>query len=57
MMLIRPRVHVIGRKNMTTDLFWYMSSVKISGGFTFAINNTLRNLPVRIINNSYLSNK
>ena len=52
MMMIRPRVHILSRRTLSTDLYWYITTIKINNVSTFAINNTMNNLPVRIINTS-----
>jgi hypothetical protein len=48
-MMIRPRVHIISKKTLNTDLFWYISSLRCNPVPTFSINNTLNNLPAKII--------
>lgn len=49
MMLIRPRVHILSKAALNTDLYWYISCTKLTKAPTFSINNTKNNLPVRII--------
>lgn len=50
MMMIRPRVHFITRKSLTTDLYWFVSCVKASSTPVFSINNTINNMPIKISN-------
>jgi hypothetical protein len=48
MMAIRPRVHVLSRRAYTTDLFWFVSCLRQNGAAVFSVNNTMRNMPVRV---------
>lgn len=47
-MFIRPRVHVISRGSVSSDLFWYVTCANLSGVPTFSVNNTGSNLPVKL---------
>lgn len=50
MMMIRPRVHIINRKSLSTDLYWYVSCLRINSVPTFSINNTMNNMPLKLTN-------
>lgn len=47
-MAIRPRVHILSKKSYTTDLFWFISCLRLNQAFVFSVNNTARNLPVKV---------
>lgn len=49
MMMIRPRVHILSKKTLNTDLFWFISSLRSNPTPVFSINNTMANLPVKMI--------
>lgn len=52
MMSIKPRVHILTRKSLSTDLYWYISCIRANAVPTFSINNTMNNLPIKIINSN-----
>lgn len=56
MMMIRPRVHVLSRRTFNTDLYWYISCLRSNPVPTFSINNTINNLPVRVIESNPTGN-
>ena len=43
--MIRPRVYLIGKTNLMTDVYWYMNSVSNHATPTFSINATIEGLP------------
>ena len=49
MMAIKPRVHILSKRSLNTDLYWFITCLKANPVPIFSINNTAPNLPVKII--------